>query len=128
MWKAPGVQVVALVPVAGPVPPHQGGDAAGQGRFDLLGADEVDVGVDAAGREDVALPGDGFGSRPHHDRHPFLGVGVAGFANANDAAVLEADIGFDDPPPVEDQGIGDCLLYTSPSPRDMRRSRMPSSA
>ena len=22
----------------------------------------------------------------------------------------------------------DCLLYTSPSPRDMRRSRMPSSA
>ena len=25
-------------------------------------------------------------------------------------------------------GIGTCLLYTSPSPRDMRRSRMPSSA
>ena len=24
--------------------------------------------------------------------------------------------------------IKDCLLYTSPSPRDMRRSRMPSSA
>ena len=24
--------------------------------------------------------------------------------------------------------IGPCLLYTSPSPRDMRRSRMPSSA
>ena len=24
--------------------------------------------------------------------------------------------------------IQDCLLYTSPSPRDMRRSRMPSSA
>ena len=23
---------------------------------------------------------------------------------------------------------GNCLLYTSPSPRDMRRSRMPSSA
>ena len=25
-------------------------------------------------------------------------------------------------------GDPDCLLYTSPSPRDMRRSRMPSSA
>ena len=25
-------------------------------------------------------------------------------------------------------GLGACLLYTSPSPRDMRRSRMPSSA
>ena len=24
--------------------------------------------------------------------------------------------------------MGNCLLYTSPSPRDMRRSRMPSSA
>ena len=24
--------------------------------------------------------------------------------------------------------LGSCLLYTSPSPRDMRRSRMPSSA
>ena len=24
--------------------------------------------------------------------------------------------------------VRDCLLYTSPSPRDMRRSRMPSSA
>ena len=27
-----------------------------------------------------------------------------------------------------DGGFGACLLYTSPSPRDMRRSRMPSSA
>ena len=26
------------------------------------------------------------------------------------------------------QSEGTCLLYTSPSPRDMRRSRMPSSA
>ena len=25
-------------------------------------------------------------------------------------------------------GFSNCLLYTSPSPRDMRRSRMPSSA
>ena len=27
-----------------------------------------------------------------------------------------------------DKGILDCLLYTSPSPRDRTRSRMPSSA
>ena len=86
---------------------HQGGDAAGQGRFDLLGTDEVDVGVDATGREDVPFPSDGFRAGTHHDRHPLLGVGVAGFADAHDPAVLEADIGFDDAPPVEDQGIGD---------------------
>ena len=31
--------------------------------------------------------------------------------------------------PVSDiENYKDCLLYTSPSPRDMRRSRMPSSA
>ena len=29
---------------------------------------------------------------------------------------------------VESVEPGTCLLYTSPSPRDMRRSRMPSSA
>ena len=32
---------------------------------------------------------------------------------------------FDDP---EFDWLNNCLLYTSPSPRDMRRSRMPSSA
>ena len=30
--------------------------------------------------------------------------------------------------PGEDRGAGHCLLYTSPSPRDRTRSRMPSSA
>ena len=29
---------------------------------------------------------------------------------------------------LSDIGISDCLLYTSPSPRDRTRSRMPSSA
>ena len=32
------------------------------------------------------------------------------------------------PPYAYDHGIGICLLYTSPSPRDKRQSRMPSSA
>ena len=31
-------------------------------------------------------------------------------------------------PFLTDAGVRVCLLYTSPSPRDMRRSRMPSSA
>jgi len=33
---------------------------------------------------------------------------------------------WDDPP--EGEHPGDCLLYTSPSPRDRTRTRMPSSA
>ena len=32
------------------------------------------------------------------------------------------------PEELYDELINTCLLYTSPSPRDMRRSRMPSSA
>ena len=64
----PGVQVVALVPVAGPVPPpiivvtprHQR-------VVDLLRADEVDVRVDAAGGDDAALAGDDLGARADHD-------------------------------------------------------------
>ena len=29
---------------------------------------------------------------------------------------------------IDGEAVSPCLLYTSPSPRDMRRSRMPSSA
>ena len=32
------------------------------------------------------------------------------------------------PPPTEPDPVESCLLYTSPSPRDRTRSRMPSSA
>ena len=34
-----------------------------------------------------------------------------------------ANVGF-----IEGEGPGSCLLYTSPSPRDLSTSRMPSSA
>ena len=36
--------------------------------------------------------------------------------------------GILDPVIGRDEEIRSCLLYTSPSPRDLRRSRMPSSA
>ena len=45
--------------------------------------------------------------------------GVMGLSIAFD---LPTQIGYDSDHPMA------CLLYTSPSPRDMRRSRMPSSA
>ena len=45
----------------------------------------------------------------------------------NDSVDLARD-GITPPEGVEDMVAMTCLLYTSPSPRDMRRSRMPSSA
>ena len=42
-------------------------------------------------------------------------------------ALLEADVNFQVAKSFVNQ-VKDCLLYTSPSPRDRTRSRMPSSA
>ena len=91
---------------AGAAPEHCR-DAAVERLLDQLRADEVDVRVDAAGGDDAALSGDRFGPWPDHDVDAGLDIGVAGFADPADAAVADADIGFDDAPMVEDHGIGD---------------------
>ena len=44
-----------------------------------------------------------------------------------EADILEA-VDLIDTPGISDPKISTCLLYTSPSPRDKRQSRMPSSA
>ena len=100
--------MVALVPGgrAGAAADH-GGDAAHQRFFDLLRADEVDVGVDAAGGEDHAFTGDDFGAGADGDGDVGLDVRVAGLADGGDAPVLEADVGLDDAPVVDDQRVGD---------------------
>ena len=36
-----------------------------------------------------------------------LDVGIAGLADGGDAAVLDADVGLDDAPVVDDQRVGD---------------------
>ncbi len=104
MCQAPGVQVVALVPVAGPVPPpSMRGDARNKRLLDLLRADEVDVRVHAAGGQDLALAGDRLGAGADDDVDAGLRVGVAGLADAGDPPVLQPDIGLDDPPMVDDR-------------------------
>ena len=50
---------------------------------------------------------------------PVLVVGGGAVAERKTLALLEAHA---------DVAVGACLLYTSPSPRDKRQSRMPSSA
>src|SRR6516164_7302755 len=82
-------------------------DAAVEGLLDQLRADEMDVRIDAAGGDDAAFAGDRLGPGADHDVDPGLDIGVAGLADAADAAVADADIGFDDAPMVEDYGVGD---------------------
>ncbi len=84
-----------------------GGDAAGQRLFDLLRADEMHVGVDAAGGENHAFTSDHFGAGADGHGHARLDVRVAGFADRVNAAVLQTDVGLDDAPVVDDQRIGD---------------------
>ena len=75
--------------VAGPVPPPSMVVTPRHQRLlDLLRADEVDVGVDAAGGEDLALAGDHLGARADDDVDARLDVGIAGLADGGDAAVL----------------------------------------
>jgi len=82
-------------------------DAAVERLLDQLWADQMDMRIDAARGDDAPLAGDGLGSRSDHDVDPGLDIRVAGLADAADAAVADADIGFDDAPVVEDHGIGD---------------------
>ena len=86
---------------------EQRGDARHQRFVDLLRADEMNVGVEAAGGEDLAFAGDHLGARPDDDGDAGLDVRIAGLADGEDLAVLQADVGFDDAPMVEDQRIGD---------------------
>ena len=60
----------------------------------------------------------------HTSSHPMA-------TNHDQAPTMPADNSFGTGNPVADQLIGNaysCLLYTSPSPRDRQKSRMPSSA
>ena len=93
---------------AGAAAEHRG-DAGGDRLVDLLGADEVDVGVDGAGGQQPPLAGDhlGPGADDEGGVDPALGVRVARLADADDPAGLDADVRLDDPPMVEDEGVGD---------------------
>ena len=66
----------------------------------------MDVRVEATGGEDLALAGDDLGAGPI-TMSTRLDVRIAGLADPLDPAALEADIGLNDPPMVEDDGVGD---------------------
>ena len=74
-----------------------------------------------------------------YDSHPLILAPVMQLLNAIPESVLwvvghtwvrceRGEYFVDDDVKVSWQQVYDCLLYTSPSPRDQRGSRMPSSA
>ena len=97
------------------------GDARADGFVDLLRADKMNVGIDAAGGDNVTFAGDDFGRGPDDHRvflfrlrvgvngaNAGLNARVTGVADADDEAVLDADIGFDDTEErIEDEGVRD---------------------
>jgi hypothetical protein len=88
---------------------QQGRQAARQRRFHQLRANKMDMAVDAAGGGDQVFPGDDLGSGADHQPRidARLNQRIAGFADADDAAVAHADVAFDDAPVVENDHIGD---------------------
>ena len=70
-------------------------------------------------------------NRTKADRPPHLGIArqyLIDYHNAHVADGMEADDYLAIASTMGDDVILSCLLYTSPSPRDRTRSRMPSSA
>ena len=82
-------------------------DAAHQRVVDLLRADEMDMRVEAAGGEDLALARDHLGAGTDDNGDARLNVRIAGLADRMDLAVLQPDIGLHDAPVIEDHRIGD---------------------
>ena len=95
---------------------EHGRDAGGERFVDLLRADEVDVRVDAARRDDHAFAGDHFGAAPTimpDRRRPWMS-GLPALPMPTMRPSLDADVGFDDAPVIDDQRIGDDQIERRP--------------
>ena len=82
MFQAPGVQVVAFGAGgrSGAAADH-GGDSRSNGGFNLLGTDEVNMGVNAASGDNHPFPRHGFGGRSDNNVYIVLNIGISGFAD-----------------------------------------------
>ena len=85
---------------------HHGGHSAGQGFFNLLRADEMDVAINPACGDDIAFATDDLGAGANDDVHARLGIWVARFANTDNAPALQTNVGFHNTPVIQYEGIG----------------------
>ena len=96
------------------------GSAEITAEIDLQAGREVPIEIEFSSEGAILMLGCRIGLKPIMERD--LLQEAEDLAAKSDAAVVI--VGTNDDWETE----GSCLLYTSPSPRDMRRSRMPSSA
>ena len=106
--QGPGVQVVAdgAGRRAGAAA-DQRGDAGGERLLDLLRTDEMDVAVDAAGGEDLALAGDDLGAGADDDVDAGWTSGLPALPIFAMRPFGDRDIGLHDAPMIDDQRVGD---------------------
>ncbi len=92
---------------------NHGGDPRGDRHLNLLGADEVNVGVDAASGEDHPFASDRLRPRANDNVHIVLNVRVPGLTNGSNFAILNPHIGLDNAPPIQNQRVGDHGVHRS---------------
>ena len=68
----------------------------------------MDVAIDGSRSNDQVFSRNHFRRRAHEQLriHPLHGVGIAGFADLDDAAIAHPNIPFDDAPVVNDECVG----------------------
>ena len=66
----------------------------------------MNVAINATGRDNHALSGDDFSRGADDDGDTWLHIRVTSLTDATDTAILDPDVSFDNPPPVNDDGIG----------------------
>src|SRR5262249_18474764 len=80
----------------------------------------MDVHINPAGRDDLALTGDHLASRPENDANVRLHIGVAGLTYRGNIPVFDADIRLDNSPVVQNQGVSDYRVDSSIAARPLR--------
>ncbi len=102
---------------------RRSGAAANQGRHPgrdgivhLLRADEMNMGIDPARRQDFPLAGNHLGPRTNDDIDAGLYIRIAGLADAGDPAIGNRHVRLNDPPMIDDQRIGNHRIHRALRP------------
>src|SRR5262249_7486150 len=88
--------------------------------LDLLRADVMDMHVDTAGSDNLAFPGDHFGSGSYNYGDAWLYVGITSFPYGSDSAVFYGDICLHDSPVIENHCVGDDRIHRAVAARALR--------